>query len=386
VLDRRWFDFYSPSKVIFESSPNKIAEEIKKFGNRFLIVNLRKENQNPAGLKNIRESVNSRSGGCIVHDEIIGIPDTEQIDSATFFAKRSHVDCIIAYGGIETMNAAKAISVLATNSFFAEDLFNPVLQTIQDPLPLITIPIEPCLGEEITAYFSIIDAQKGVRKIFSSEKVYPEMCFIDIGLCNYLKSDDTARISGALLASAIECIIAPQNNVLTDTLLFRVVELLANEMRGYYKDPGHDHTVRMMYWISIMIGTCLMDSPNGLNWSIAHVLGFKTKINFHQALSLVIPYVMEYNLTASANRFVQIARLMNEDISDVSVAEAAIQAIEAIRKLFTTVNLPTSLSEFYINKDHLSEISLEVSKFYSLISSSKRLGAQEIETILSTAL
>lgn len=386
MLDRRWFDYYSPSKVIFETSSNKIAEEIKKFGNRFLILNLRKENQNPLGLKNIRESINTRTGGCIVHDEIIGFPDTEQIDSATFFAKRSHVDCIIAYGGIETMNAAKAVSVLATNSFFAADLFSSHPPTILEPLPVITIPTEPCLGEEITAYFSIIDAQTSARKIFTSEVLYPKICFIDPGLCNYLKPDDAARISGALLASAIECVIGPESNVMTDTLLFKVIEILTREMQGYYKDPGHERTVRMMYWVSIMIGTCLMDRPNGLNWSIAQVLGFRTKINFHQALSLVIPYVMEYYLTASANRFVQIARIMQENTEGVSVAEAAIQAIEAIRKLFSTVNLPTSLSEFYINRDHISEIALDVSRFSSLVSTSKRLGAQEIETILSTAL
>jgi len=363
-----------------------MAEEIKNYGNRFLILNLRKENQNPVGLKNIRESINSRTGGCIVHDEIIGVPDTEQIDSATFFAKRSHVDCIIAYGGIETMNAAKAISVLATNSFFAEDLFNPLSQTIQDPLPVITIPIEPCLGEEITAYFSIIDAQNGIRKVFSSEKIYPKICFIDTVLCNFLKSDDVARISGALLASAIESIIHTQNNLITDTLLFKVVEIMSIEMQGYYKDPGHERTIRMMYWMSIMIGSCLMTSPNGLNWSIAQVLGIKTKISFHQALSLMIPYVMEYYLTSSSNRFVLIARSMNESTEGVSVAEAAIGAIEAIRKLFVTMNLPTSLQEFYINRDHISEIAIDISKLNSIIPTSKRLGAQEIESILSTAL
>ena len=386
MLDRRWFDFYSPSKVIFETSYNKITEEIKNFGNRFLILNLRKENQNPNGLKNLRESLNARSGGCIIHDEIIGLPDTEQIDSAAFFAKRSHVDCIIAYGGIETMNAAKAISILATNSFFAESLFTQTADQIQNPLPVITVPIEPCLGEEITSYFSIIDAQNNIRKVFTSEITYPKVCFIDPGLCNYLKSDDVAQISGALLASAIECIIGPESNVLTDNLLINAIEMLTKDMKTYYKEPGNERTTRMLYWISIMTGMCLMNRPNGLNWSIAHVLNHKTKINFHQALALIIPYVMEYFLTSSTNRFVKIAEAMHEKTEGTSAAETAIQAIESIRKLLATINLPTSLSEFYINRDHISPIAIDVSKLNSSVSSSKLLGAQEIESILATAL
>lgn len=386
MLDRKWFDFYAPSKIVFENSTNKIAEELKTFGNRFLIVNLRKENQNPTGLKSLRESINSRTGGCIIHDEIIGFPDTEQIDSATFFAKRSHVDCIIAYGGIDTMNAAKAIAVLTTNSFFAEDLFNQTPQTILDPLPIVTIPTEPCLGEEISAYFSIIDAQNSTRKVFSSEKIFPKLCFISSTLCNYLKPDDAARIAGALMATGIECYVDQEKNIMTETLLLKSLQMIFTDIQNYYKEPGHDNTILMMFWVSIMIGTCLMTTPNGLNWAISQILGFKTKINFHQALSLMIPYIMEYYLTTHAARFVTIAKTFNEDITNVSVAEAAIQSIEAIRKLFSKVNLPTSLSEFYINRDHIYEIAMDVSKLNQIGSSSKRISAQEIETILSTAL
>ena len=386
MLDQRWFDLYSPTKVIFETSPNKIAEEASKYGNRFLIVNLRKDNHNPTGLKNLRESMNARTGGCLIHDDIIGFPDTEQIDSATFFAKRSHVDCIIAYGGVETMNAAKAIAVLTANSFFAEDLFNPAIEVIQEPIPVITIPIEPCMGEEITAFLSLIDAQNSTRKVFSSEKLYPKLCFINPTLCNYLKSDDAARITGALTATAIERIISAKNNLFTDTLLFKSIEVLFNEMPGYYKNPGFEQNIIKMFWISIMIGTCLMDLPNGLNWSIAQVLGHKTKISMQHALSLMIPYVMEYYLTTSANRFVQIAQTIGENTSEISAAEAAIQSIETIRKLFSTVNLPTNLSEFYINKDHISELALDISRFSHMDSTSRRFGAQEIESILSTAL
>lgn len=386
MLERRSFDFYSPSKIVFETSPPKIAEELKKFGNRFLLLNLRKENQSPGGMKNLREALNAVSGGCITHDEIIGLPDTEQIDSAVFFAKRAHVDCIIAYGGVETMNAAKAISILATNSFFAGDMFEQNEQNIQPPLPVITMPIEPCLGEEVTAFFSLLDANTYTRKLFSSEKIYPRICFIDPTLCNYLKPDDSARITGALLSTAIECIMRADNNMLTDTLLFHLVEILHKEANEYYKNPGHERTVRMLYWFSLLCGVSLMNLPNGINWTISQVLGTKTKINFQQALSLMIPYVMEYYLTSHANRYVLLARSMLQNTGEVSVAEAAIMSIEAIRKLFNSINLPTNLSEFYINKDHISDIAVDISKFTHIQGASKRIGAQEIESILTTAL
>ncbi|MDH4200478.1 MAG: iron-containing alcohol dehydrogenase [Spirochaetia bacterium] len=386
MLGRKSFDFYSPSKIIFSDSPQKIADEVKKFGNRFLILNLRKENYNPAGLKSLRESINANNSGCIIHDEIIGLPDTEQVDSAAFFAKKSHIDCIIAYGGIETMNAAKAISILVTNSFFAQDLFEQDEQAIQKPIPVITVPIEPCLGEEITSFFSLVDAHQGIRKIFSSDNMYPQICFVDPNLCIHLKADDIARISGALLSTIIECVLRPDNNMLTDILLYRAIDILTKDIEVYYKNPGSEKTLQMMYWLSLMCGMSLMNNPNGLNWAISQVLGIKTKLTFHQALSLMIPFVMEFYLTSSANRLVLMARSMNENTGDVSVAEAAIMAIEAVRKLYKSINLPTNLSEFYITRDHISEVAVDVSKLGFLETSSRRIGAQEISAILLTAL
>jgi alcohol dehydrogenase class IV len=135
-----------------------------------------------------------------------------------------------------------------------------------------------------------------------------------------------------------------------------------------------------------MIGISIMNHPNGLNWSISQVLATKTKLSFHQSLSLMLPYVLEYNLTNTANKLVLIARCMGEKTEDISVAEAAITAIEAIRKLLMGVNLPTNLSEFYINRDHISDIAHDVSKFTHMEGVLKKTSAQEIESILMTAL
>lgn len=386
MFERRSFDFYSPSKLVFETSPHKIAEEVKKFGNRFLILNLRKENHNPVGLKSLRDSLNARTSGCIAHEEIIGLPDTEQIDSAAFFTKRSHVDAIIAYGGIETMNAAKAIALLANNSFFAAEMFDQTEQTIQNPLPVITIPIMPCLGEEVTGFFSLVDANTNARKIMSSERLFPKICFIDPTLCNFLKQDDAAQIGGAMLATALECLMRTDNNLLSDAILFKSIDYLYRELPNYYKDPGHERVIRVMYWVSLMIGMAMMHQPNGLNWALAQVMNIETKLNYQQALSVMLPYVLEYNLTNIANKLVLVARYLNIKTEDVSVAEAAIMVIEAVRQLFMNINLPTNLSEFYINKDHISKIALDVSKFTHLENLAKRVSAQEIESILLTAL
>ncbi len=387
MLSDQWFDYYSPTKISFESgSFQRLAERITRFGTRFLIVNLRKDNQNPEGLKQISDAIAARADGCVVYDEIIGNPDTEQIDTATYFARRAHADCIIGYGSVGSMEAAKAVALMANNSFFAEELFDKSDEAVQPPLPVITIPNEPCMGEELNGYFTLVDAHHNTRKCYSSELLFPSAVFYNIILCSHLKRDDAARIASAMMSYAIERLISGKTNVITDTILTKVIETLKQDVLAFYNDPGNEKVIRNMLWSSCMTGMSIMHEPNGAVWSMAQVLSTKTKLNFHLAHAILLPYVMEYFLTSSSKKYVSIARVFGEDLTNSSVIEGAIQSIEAIRNMFASLNLPTRLSEFYITETQIKEISYEVETYPHLANAPKKLTASEIESILLTAL
>ncbi|MES0491784.1 MAG: iron-containing alcohol dehydrogenase [Leptospirales bacterium] len=382
-----WFDYFAPTKIVYEAgSAGKIGDIVKKYGSRFLIINIRKDNENPNGLDAIADAVTARTSGCVIHNDLIGDPDTEQIDSATFFARRSHADCIIAYGGIDTINTAKAVALLSNNSFFAADLFNKKPEIVNPPKPLIIVPTEPALGEELTGYFTLIDAETNIRRIYTNELIFPQACIYDVTLSSYIKSDSAARIGGAILAVAIERFFSPGTNPVIETLLTHVFQLLHESILPFYKDPSDQRGLKNIYWSSTMTGLSLVNVPNGLNWALALVLSNKTQLNFHHALSLMLPYVMEYYLTTVSEKYVAISRAFKRDIGDSSVIEAAIQAIEHIRNLFSSLNLPTRLSEFYINQQQIPEIAKEVATFPQLANSPKKLRQDEIESILLTAM
>jgi alcohol dehydrogenase class IV len=62
---------------------------------------------------------------------------------------------------------------------------------------------------------------------------------------------------------------------------------------------------------------------------------------------------MEYSLTSSANKYVQIAKAFGEDTSNITVVEAAIKAIEGVRKLLYDLKIPQKLSDLELDKDEL---------------------------------
>ena len=200
-----WVDFYAPTKIHCENDClAKIGPWINDTGKRILLLNIQKDNKNPKELNSLKNSLQKYTDGCIIFDEIFGDPDTEQIDSAAHFTKKSHIDMIIAMGSIDTFNAAKAISLLSNNSFFADDLIRGHAKVKHPGLPVVVVPTEPTMGEELSNGFTLIDASTGERRFYSHPSSYPLACFYDPMLSANLTSDQAARIGGAFLVYAIE--------------------------------------------------------------------------------------------------------------------------------------------------------------------------------------
>jgi alcohol dehydrogenase class IV len=76
---------------------------------------------------------------------------------------------------------------------------------------------------------------------------------------------------------------------------------------------------------------------------------------------------------------------MDEDVKDITVIEAAIKAVEGVRKIEMEVEIPQRLSQFDIMKSDLTKIA-ELAMRYPFIENAPRpLSKNEIETILIAA-
>ena len=104
-------DFHLPTKVFI--SPDILddaGEIITPFGKRAIIVTTSADLEKmESSVAELQAKVASSGTACIVYDEIPETPNTEFIDSAVYFAKRTNCDLIIGFGGIESINAAKAV-------------------------------------------------------------------------------------------------------------------------------------------------------------------------------------------------------------------------------------------------------------------------------------
>ncbi|MCE9597736.1 MAG: iron-containing alcohol dehydrogenase [Spirochaetia bacterium] len=381
-----WVHYQFPPRIFIEkNATHKIGTLVKEVGNRVLLVALKSELSNPDELAVIKTSLDKYTAGCILYDDMATRPGHKELDTAAHFAKQSRADIVVAYGGRDSFHAAKAIALLCKNDVFTEDLPHAPQPLKKNPLPVAHVPAAPSMGEESSPVFSVYNPE--TRSVFFSAdwRLFPSIIFVDPNITSALNEGELSRAGAANLAASIESILSRKANDITTSIALRSLDLVQKNLQLVMKEPNNIAARTNVSLASVLCGMAHSNSMLGICYSIASATNLLTGLEFHLAMALLLPHVMEYNLTTSAGRYVQIARALDEDIKDITVIEAAIKAVEGVRKNYLELKIPQRLSEFEIAKEDLPEIADLAYRIPMVKNSPRDLDKNEIETILIAA-
>jgi len=232
-------DFHIPSQIYLrEDVYTDIGAIVRNYGSRAVFITTMADMELfEEVIGKISASVIKAGVGWIVYDEIPESPNTEQIDSAVFFIKKTKCDIILAFGGHDAINAAKAISVLVNNYLFCEELFES--PKVENPVRLITMPAYPVFGFEVAPMLYLTDIHDRHKRFFKSQHLYPLVSIIDPKIS--LAVDEEKSVGGAICSLAIstESVISKKNNGLLNTLALRSIDLTFKNLPVIYRDPAN---------------------------------------------------------------------------------------------------------------------------------------------------
>ncbi len=381
-----WINFNFPAKIHLEvDCAHKCGQFIKHVGSRILIVATQKELQNSIDLSSVKKSIEQQTEGVILYDNIPGVATYKELDTAAHFARQAQVNCIVGYGGSESINAAKALSVLASNDFFAEEMMTGKKPLKNKPLPLVIIPIMPLMGLECNPFCFIQEDGTSVRKYFSHQSLFPELIISDPKIGFHMSSSELGKAGTAIMSAAMDSIFSRYSNEITNASALRAIELVAKNLIPAIRDPKNLAPKSALYAASLLAGISSSINSLGINFALALSATSLTKLDILQAMSIFLPHVMEYNLTSSAGKYVMIARALDEDTNNISIIEAAIRAVEGVRKIYFELKIPQKLAEYEVKKIELPSIAAMAVQFPFLDSLLKELPKNEVETILVAA-
>ncbi|MDU4960590.1 MAG: iron-containing alcohol dehydrogenase [Sporomusaceae bacterium] len=298
-------------------------------------------------------------------------PAIGHVEAALTEARGWGCDMVVGLGGGSAMDAAKLIAVLLTTSLSLRDL---VAQASgwRRQLPLLLVPTTAGTGSEATPNAIVLDPEAGVKIGIVNPELVPDCILLDPLLTLGLPPAITAATGMDALSHAIECYISQKANPLSDTFALKAVSLISRSLRtaflnGADVDARHDMLLAAMFG-----GMCIASSSTTAVHALSYPLGGRYRIPHGLANAILLPYVMEFNLTASEPRFAELAAAMHLPVAGLSTAQAAAAMLENLYSLIRDLQIEPSLKPYGITEKEVDSLATAAAGVTRLLNNNPR--------------
>lgn len=265
-------------------------------------------------------------------------PSLATIDCAASQARHLDADVVVAVGGGSSLDAAKAVSLVAAGTPSARELVGAGAPT--PGRPLVAVPTTAGTGAE-TNGFGVIEDPQARRKVYIGDaSVSPRVSILDPLLTVGLPAAATAATGVDAFVHAIESLTSRGRNPVSEAYAHHALRLTHAWLRRAVADGTDVEARGSMLLGSHLAGLALSISGLGLVHGIAHAVTARTGTPHGLALASVLGQVLEYNLPSSGPEYQAAAVDMaatapggGDPRDAVSAARALVEDVGAYRPL-----------------------------------------------------
>lgn len=379
-------EFTIPTKIEFGvDSLARLGHFISTIGQRVLVI---AENvvSELGAIQNIVNILKGKGIEAIVYDGVFPNSDSQLIDEIALIARRSKANVIIGVGGARTCNVAKLVAFLCKNEGESSDYIHGK-EGNGRRIPYVEILTTFREVYALTNSVFLTDAFDQRNKVLSLDGLGTDILLYDPVLMASIPIQTAVYIALDILALSIEGYISLKVNPLVEPVLLRGVEIIYYNLEQYVKNPL-DVTVReKLCTAGLFTSVANIITGFGLSFALSMGMNGRNRISKSIVTSILLPHMIEYNLSVAAARFAKIARVMGKKTSDLPVTDAASQAVTAVRefKEMLGIDLHARLSELGLEKDDLAEAAEVAIRFEDINSVPRKAGFENLMEVLESA-
>jgi alcohol dehydrogenase class IV len=382
------FKIYIPSTTVGLGSVNSVGEVAKDFGAaRALIVTDRGVVE--AGLiEKVKTSLKNSGIEFDVFEDCMPNAPTSVIERCRQKVINGGYDLLIGIGGGSVLDITKVVSAIALEGLKVQDIFDQT-RVIKKVLPKILIPTTSGTGSEWSRLAVVSDEAAGQKKGANNQAFYASAVIVDPEMTLGLSQKITADTGMDALTHAIEAYLTKKANPIGDMFAETAIRMVSDNLRPAYAQGSNTEA---RYSLSIAASLAiegLQLQGAGLTHAIDGFIVSKAHISHGEALSILLPHCMKFNLVAAPERFVKIAELMGEKTDGLVSLDAAEKSIEAVRKLSKAIGMKQTLRSVGITASDIPPIVDYVFEFWaqSIVANNRRVvGKEDVAQILNAAL
>jgi alcohol dehydrogenase class IV len=306
-------------------------------------------------LKDIIPSIEKEGIGYELFDEVTPNPTVDLVEKAIAVFKEKDCEAVLGVGGGSSIDAAKAVAILATNPGKISDYAGFGLIK-NNPAPIIAVPTTSGTGTEVTVFSVITDTKNKFKMSIGGYNVAPALSIVDPKMTVTVPPAVTASTGVDALTHAIESYLSICSKPHTEAIALEAIRLISLSIReAYGNDLNLDAREKMMLG-SMMAGMAFTNTKLGVVHAMSNTFGGYYPSPHGVVNAVLLPYAMEFNMPAAPKKFANLAKTMGTDISNLETMEAAQKAVENVKKMVVDLNIPTSLKMFNVTEDTIPQM------------------------------
>lgn len=290
------------------------------------------------------------SCGATVFSDVQGNPSEKNVTDGVNAFHASGCDGVVAFGGGSAMDAAKCVALMAgqTRPLFdfedREDYSDRV--DVAGMVPCVAVPTTSGTGSEVGRASVITDESDHTKKIIFHANMLPGRVILDPGLTLGLPKHITAWVGIDALSHSMEAFASPYYHPMAQGMALEGMRLVKDYLPRLMKDGG-DVEARSQLMVASTMGATAFQKGLGAMHSLTHPAGGLLGTQHGQTISVVMPYVLQFNRDAVADSFVALGRYL--DLEDASVTGVT----DWVLALREECGIPHTLKEIGVTEDHV---------------------------------
>jgi len=382
----RIFEFTIPTRIEFGiDSIVRLGHFASSMGDRIIVITENTQNQTGV-IHNIQNILKGKGIESIIYDGIFPNADSQVIDEIALIARKSKSNVVIGVGGSRTCNIAKIVSFLCSNEGEVDDYIHGKPGNGKR-IPYIEIPVTFREVYALTKSAFLTDAYDQTNKVISAEGLGTDILMVDPAIMSGIPLNNAVYIALDILAISMEGYISLKVNALVEPILLRGIEIVFYNLMDYIKNPLDVTTREKLCTAGLFTSIANIITGFGICFALSLGMNGKNRVSKSIVSSILVPYMMEYNISVAAQRFAKIARVMGANTKDLSDTDAASLSIEAVKSFKSNLglNLYQKIRDIGLEKDDLAEAAEVAIRFEDINSIPRRASFENLMEILEKA-
>lgn len=235
------FSFHVPTNLVFgQGSIQKLHKQRLPGKKALIVISSGKSTRANGYLDMVQEQLTKAGASYVVFDKILANPVLDNVMDGAACARENDCDFVLGLGGGSSIDAAKAIAMMAPNEGNYWDYIyggtGGGQKMKNKPLPIVAIPTTAGTGTELDPWTIVTNEATNEKMSGGNKNTFPTLAIVDPELMLSVPPKFTAYQGFDALFHSTESYINNTKNIMRDMLALRAIEAVGRNLAAACAD------------------------------------------------------------------------------------------------------------------------------------------------------